>query len=152
MKPSWFLLMLACILFPVAPVSAEDAPASRDDAVKMVKDAVAELASEGHFKTMNDISDPKSKYHKGDLYLVAENIDGKCVANGINPSLIGKSGMTVKDVDGKAYIAERVALAKDQTSFWQEYKNVNPITHAVSAKQSYCETADDLIICGGVYK
>jgi signal transduction histidine kinase len=141
----------AAFFMLIAPASRAQDAATKDDAVKMVKAVVAEMNADGHYKTLNDISDPHGKYIKGDLYIVAYNFDGKCVAHGGDLSLIGKDLSDQKDVDGKAFVRERITLAQTQSNFWQTYKSINPVTHAVDVKNTYCETADDLIVCGGVY-
>ena len=102
--------------------------------------------------TITEISNPKGKYIKADLYLVAYDLTGKCLAHGQNSGLVGKDLSGLKDVDGKQFVKERVELASKQESFWQDYKYMNPVTKNVAPKQSYCEKAGDLVICGGVYK
>jgi signal transduction histidine kinase len=151
MKTQNFFRILACAAFFLGAAAHADERVTKDDAVTMVKAAIAELQSDGHYTTLTDISNPHGKFTKNELYLVAYDMNGKCVAHGADHSVIGMDRSKIKDNEGKAFIEERITLAKTQESFWQNYKYVNPITHAIDAKQSYCEVADDLIICGGVY-
>ena len=58
----------------------------------------------------------------------------------------------VLDPDGKAFVQERVELAKSKGKFWQDYKFTDPVTKKVLPKEMYCEKSSDVVVCGGVYK
>ncbi len=58
----------------------------------------------------------------------------------------------LKDPDGKLFVKERVELARQQPSFWQNYKFINPATKKVEPKEMYCERLSETAVCGGVYK
>lgn len=132
--------------------SAARADATRQDAIADVKAAVAALKTDGASATFAAISDPKGKYVKGDLYLVAYDMNGVVLAHGFNKTLIGRDLSKAKDPDGRTYVQERVDMAKTQKSFWQSYKYMEPSTHSLRMKDSYCEkAADAIIICGGIY-
>jgi hypothetical protein len=47
----------------------------------------------------------------------------------------------LKDPDGMLFIKERIELARQQSSFWQNYKFMNPVTKQVEPKQMYCESS-----------
>ena len=66
--------------------------------------------------------------------------------------MIGKDLIAIKDIDGKAFVKERVELAKSKGTFWQEYKFVNPETKMIEPKIMYCERLDQTVVCGGIYK
>jgi signal transduction histidine kinase len=139
------------LLCSVTMAGAEDR-ATKKEAEAMVKKAVAAYKASGE-KTFADITAPSKKYVSKDLYIVAYDVTGKCVAHGQNAKQVGKDLIGMKDPDGKAFIKDRVDQAKAKGSFWQDYKFTDPLTKKVLAKQAYCEKADDkIIICGGVYK
>jgi len=58
----------------------------------------------------------------------------------------------MKDIDGKAFVQERVDLARANASFWQTYKFTNPVSKKIESKSAYCERLGDVVVCGGVYK
>ena len=58
----------------------------------------------------------------------------------------------LRDADGKAFWRERLDIARTKTKFWQDLKFVDPLTHKIEPKSTYCEKVDDLLVCGGVYK
>jgi signal transduction histidine kinase len=74
------------------------------------------------------------------------------LAHGANASRIGTNQIDDKDPDGKAFVKERVEFAKEQDSFWQAYKFMNPVTKTVEPKQMYCERLAETVACGGVYQ
>lgn len=126
--------------------------AGKDEAIAMVKKAVAFIKANGPEKSYPEISDKAGKFIDRDLYVVVYQLDGKVLAHGGNDKLIGKDLIDAQDVDGKPYIKERVELAAKQPSFWQDYKFVNPVTKKVEPKQMYCEKLDNTAVCGGIYK
>ena len=79
-------------------------------------------------------------------------MNGKCLAHGQNRNFIGKDMIDLKDVDGKEFMKERVNLMKNQTSAWQDYKFLNPITKQIEPKSIYLERLGDLIVGCGIYK
>jgi signal transduction histidine kinase len=126
--------------------------ATKKEAEAMVKKAVAFYMAGGE-KSFADFTAPSKKFVSKDLYVVVYDFTGKCVAHGQNAKQVGKELIGMKDPDGKAFVKERVELAKSKGSFWQDYKFTDPLTKKVLAKQMYCEKADDKnIICGGIYK
>jgi cytochrome c len=126
--------------------------ATKDEAVAMVKKAVAAIKREGVQKAYDEISIKGGKFSHLDLYVVVYGLDGKVLAHGANQKLIGKQMIDATDVDGKAFVKERVELARDKGSFWQDYKFVNPVTKKIAPKQMYCERLNETAVCGGVYK
>lgn len=126
--------------------------ASKDEAVAMVKKAVGAIKAEGPAKAYAEINDRSGPFVDRDLYIVVYGFDGMVLAHGANAKRIGTNQIGDKDPDGKAFVKERVELAKAQPSFWQEYKFMNPVTKTVEPKQMYCERVDETAVCGGVYQ
>jgi signal transduction histidine kinase len=133
-------------------MAAAEERATKKEAEAMVKKAVAAYKAGGE-KVFADFNAPSKKFTSKDLYIVVYDMNGKCVAHGQNAKQAGKDLLGMKDPDGKAFVKERVDLAKAKGSFWQDYKFTDPLTKKVLPKQAYCEKADDKnIICGGIYK
>lgn len=150
-------LSISCALISLALLApaawaADEARASRDDAKAMVKKAVAHLQKAGKDVAYKDFTAPNKSFTKNDLYIVVYDMDGKCLAHGQNPKQVGKDLLGLRDPDGKAFVQERVDLAKSKGSFWQDYKFTDPLTKKVMPKEMYCEKANDVVVCGGVYK
>ena len=127
--------------------------ATRDDATAMVKKGVAFIKANGVEKAYAEITAKSPQFVKNDLYLVVYGMDGKCLAHGANEKQVGKDLIDLKDVDGKAFVRERVELGKSKPAgFWQDYKFTNPTTKKIEPKQMYCERLGETLVCGGVYK
>ena len=109
-------------------------------------------AAIGAEKAYAEISNPSGKFVDRDLYIVVYGLDGLVLAHGANASRVGTNQIDDKDPDGKAFVKERVELAKKQPSFWQSYKFMNPVTKKVEPKQMYCERLDETAVCGGIYQ
>jgi cytochrome c len=73
---------------------------------------------------------------------------GVAVVQGNNAGLIGKSTIDLKDVDGKAFIREMIAVAD---AGWVEFKWQNPLTKAVEAKTAYEVRVGDYVVGVGAY-
>jgi len=146
-----FISALAATFVFVGGASAGGA--TKDEAVAMVKKAVAFIKEKGPEKAYPEITDKAGKeFHDRDLYVVVYQLDGKVLAHGSNEKFVGKDLSDAQDVDGKLYVKERVELAGKQASFWQDYKFVNPVDKKVEPKQMYCEKLDNTAVCAGIYK
>ena len=133
-------------------LASAETGATKDEAVAMVKKAVAYIKTEGPDKAYPAISNPTGEFVDRDLYIVVYGLDGVVLAHGANAKRIGTNQIDDKDPDGKAFVKERVELAATHPSFWQTYKFMNPVTHKVEPKEMYCERLDQTAVCGGVYQ
>jgi hypothetical protein len=68
------------------------------------------------------------------------------LAHGANKARIGTNQIDDKDPDGQG--VRGVELAKQQQSFWQSYKFMNPVTKKVELKQMYSDRLDETAVCG----
>jgi signal transduction histidine kinase len=126
--------------------------ATKDDAVAMVKKAVATIKADGPEKAYAEISAPGSKFVNGEVYAYVAGLDGITLAHPTNPKLIGKNMQEVQDVDGKYFAKDMNELAKKQASFWYEYKFANPVTKKIQVKDNYCEAVGQTRVCAGLYQ
>ena len=122
------------------------------EAEAMVRKGVTYIKATPRDKAMADITDPKGSFVDRELYLTVYKMDGTALAHGANAKFVGKNMIELRDGNGKEHIRERMELAKTKTSFWQDFTFVNPVNKKMEPKQMYCEKADELIVCGGIYK
>ena len=126
---------------------------TKDEAVSMVKRAVALIKAEGKDKAFAAISDPtNTSFHDRDLYIYVYDLNGVALAHGNNPKMVGKPLIGLKDNEGKPMIKEMIDLAKSKGSGWVEFKWPNPVTKAVESKAGYVEKVDDMLVGSGIYK
>jgi len=135
-----------------AHVAAKEGNATADEASAMVKKGVAFIKANGTEKGYAEITKKGGQFSDRDLYLVVYGLDGTVHAHGANEKMIGKNLIELKDVDGKAFVKERVELGQSKGTFWQDYKFTNPVTKKIEPKTSYCEKLNDSVVCGGIYK
>ncbi|HET7824068.1 MAG TPA: cache domain-containing protein [Anaeromyxobacter sp.] len=143
-------LAAAVLLLPALTLA--DDYATTKDAELMVHRAVQFLRKEGREKALAAFSDPQGKFTYRDLYIMVYDVNGKCVAHGQKKERIGKNLLDDKDAGGKAFVRERIEIAKKHGKGWQDYKFQNPVTGKVELKTSYFEREGDLIVGCGAYK
>ncbi len=122
------------------------------EAEAMVKKAIASIKANGNEKAFAEISNPKGKFIDRDLYVFVYDLNGTCVAHGANQKMIGKDLSDQKDADGKAFVKERIEIAKTKGKGWQDYKFPNPLSKKIEQKRAYVEKCEDYIVGCGVYK
>ena len=146
--------LVAAVALAVALPAAARAEefATSKDAELMVHQAVAFMKKEGREKALAAFSDPNGRFRYRDLYVMAYDLQGRCLAHGAKKDRIGKLLIEDKDADGKLFVKERVAIAKKYGKGWQEYKWENPVSHQIEQKVAYFELFDGIIIASGAYK
>ena len=122
------------------------------EAEAMVKKAIAMAKAKGNDAAFAEINNKNGQFTDRDLYVFVYDMGGKVAAHGLNPKMIGKELIDMKDADGKEFVKERVEIAKTKGSGWQDYKFTDPITKMIEHKRAYVERHGDLIFGCGIYK
>jgi signal transduction histidine kinase len=151
MKRFIFTAALATAL-ACGQVDAQPRRATPEQAVAMVKKAVATIRRDGRDKAYAAITQPRGGFVRGDLYITVWGLDGVVRAHGANANMVGKTLGDLRDIDGKLFIQERFQLASAKGKFWQAYKYTHPTTGKIEPKRVYCESLEDTVVCGGVYE
>ncbi len=147
MKKFWVVLLMN--LLWCGPALAGG---TADQAKAVVDEAVSFLQANGKEKALAELSNPKGKFVKGELYVFAYDLNAVVVAHPVNPKLIGKNLMEVPDADGKLFRKEIVETAKTKGVGWVDYKYKNPESGKMELKTTYLKKASDIVICCGIYK
>lgn len=130
--------------------SADQGTAAEAEA--MVKKAVAYIKANGPEKAYDEFTNGKS-FKDRDLYIIVYDLNGKNLAQGANPKLVGKDLIGLKDPDGKPLIQMFVDLAKTKGKGWVEgYKFLNPVSQKIEGKAMYLERVGDTLVGCGIYK
>ena len=135
----------------LAGTSLALAAATRDDAVAMVKKAVAKIKAEGPEKAYAEIN-KGGEFLNGELYVVVQTFDAKMLVQSANNKMVGKDLIDAQDLDGKYFSRDLGDLGRKQASFWYEFKFVNPATKKIQPKDIYCESLNQTVVCVGVYR
>jgi cytochrome c len=125
---------------------------SADEAIALVKKAVAYVKANGKEKALAEFNNPTGQFRDRDLYIVVHNTSGISLANGANPKLAGKNLLDLRDADGKLIVKGFIDVGNAKGSGWVDYKWPNPVTKNLDAKSTYIEKTDDLLIGCGIYK
>jgi signal transduction histidine kinase len=137
-------LMLGFTNFALASTNA--AP---DEAKSMAVKAAGYLEQHGVDASFEAFMAPGGDWHDRDLYVFVIKNDGTMVAHGAKASLVGRNVMSLKDVDGKAFVAE---FLKVQGEDWIDYKWQNPQSKAVENKTSYIVRVGEMVVGVGAYR
>ena len=144
------LCILAAFMLCATAALAQQS-GTKDEAVALVKKAVAHFKSVGKDKAFADFNAKDGGFVDRDLYIVVYDLQGNCLAHGANAKQIGKNLLELRDPDGKYFVKERVELSKTKDSFWQDYKFANPVSKQIEPKSMYLEKVDGLLIGCGAY-
>ena len=130
-------------------------PPTKEDAVAMVKRAIAHYQKFGAEKTIAAINNKAPEFFQGELYVAANDpINGIALAHPLAPKMVGKYMMDLKDSDGTPFAKELWDVAKSGKPGWVDYRWPNPVTKEIQDKTAYVEAAPDgkIYFNSGVYK
>jgi cytochrome c len=105
MKVMRFVVAMAmfCLVQSIASRVSADEYATKDEAMALVKHAMARVAEVGMDKAKPEFMDHGGKFIDRDLYLIVIDQAGVRVVHGQNPKLVGKTYYDAVDVNGKEY-------------------------------------------------
>ena len=126
--------------------------ATAAEAVALVKKAVASIKENGKEKAFAEFNNPNGRFTDRELYILVQDLNGKMLAHGANPRLIGKNMIEARDVDGKYFVKEAIDLTVSKGKGWVDFKMVNPVTSDLEHKSGYFEKVEDLMVGSGIYK
>ena len=146
------LISASALSFMMAGTAQANDQGTAAEAEAMVKKAVAYIKANGPEKAYEEFTNGKS-FKDRDLYIIVYDLNGKNLAQGANPKLVGKDLMGLKDPDGKPLIQMFVDLAKTKGKGWVEgYKFLNPVSQKIEGKSMYLERVGETLVGCGIYK
>jgi signal transduction histidine kinase len=148
-----FTRFVAAITAALTVAAAFAAPdyGSVEEAQALVKKAIAHYDRNGRDKAFADFSRSPGPFVDRDLYVVVYDMRGRSLAH-INPKMVGRELIDMRDGDGRYLVKERVEAANKSTSGWQDIKFFNPVTKKIEPKRVYWERHGDLLFSSGAYK
>jgi cytochrome c len=133
-------------------LAVADERATPDEAKAMAEKAAVHMKEVGPQKAIADFNDPQAGFIDRELFVVVYEADGKIVSSYGVPLLLGKDATTLKDVEGKEFGKDIIALAKSQGSGWVDYRMTNAVTHKVGMKTSWVVGVGDYVLFVGAFK
>lgn len=125
---------------------------SRQEARSLVRKALDHYRSVGRDQAWSDFTRAGGTFTDGDLYVYAMDLTGRAMAHGGNDRLVGRELLQLRDVDGKAFIAEILDKSRERGASWTDYKWPHPVSKEVGARSDYCEAFDAHVFCAGAYR
>lgn len=148
--------MLMALLIGASAVAgaADEERGTADEAVALVKKAIAYYKANGREKLAAEINNRTPQFREKDLYLFLSPVaSGALIAHGANAKMVGKSLGELKDVDGVAFVQKfRDVVNGKEGKGWVDYKWPNAKTGQIEQKSTYLERVDELYIACGIYK
>jgi signal transduction histidine kinase len=122
---------------------------TKEEAKAMAEKAAA-LVKENPQEAFKKFQAKDTGFIDRDLYVFVFDKEGKFIAHGTKPVLVGKGGMTMKDVTGFPFVE---AFMKVKDAGWVDYKWPDPAdNNKVKDKSSYIINTGDYVVGVGCYK
>lgn len=146
------VLAVCCTVLNTTALANERATA--DEAVAMVKKAVAYIKANGKEKAFDEFNNTKGQFVDRNLYIFAYDLKGTnlAIGNGNAKKMVGKNLIDMRDAEGTYLIKKLIEVSTTKGKGWVDYKWPNPVNNAVEAKSSYVEKVDDFFVGAGIYK
>ena len=144
------VVMMAVFLMSVGfPALRADEMASRLEAIILVKKAVAFLKENGRNKALEEFSNPSGRFAGRNHYIFAYELNGKCVANAADRSMVGKAQIGIASRGALPGAQEQMLDPMKKEIGWQYCVFTDPVSNKSEKRIAYLEKIDDLIIgCG----
>jgi cytochrome c len=132
----------------IAPSAWAAGQATPDEAKVMATKAAEYLKSVGPDKAFPEFNAKDGPWHDRDVYVTVLDSKGRNGRAWHESGPLRKSMIDLKDVDGKAFNGEILAVTD---TGWVNFKWQNPLTKAVEAKTAYEVRVGDYVIGVGAY-
>ncbi len=149
-----YFLVISYLIGSTLLANATD-QGTRQDALALMAKARQIVKQRGEQALVDAINKGKYNLRYKDLYLYATYADeraGLNIAHATNPKLVGRKLLNLRDQNGKYFVREYVALARQQGSGWVDYRWQNPTTKKMEDKSTYSEVMGNIIVSVGIYR
>lgn len=149
------VLLLLLVIALAAGVPAETR-GTEAEARALLDKATTFLREHGPAAAVDAFSRQDGAFIDRDLYPMLIDRDGTMVAHGWTPALNGANVLDLKDVDGKLFIRDAMALAADQGTGEVTYKWTDPLSGQIAPKTMHIRRIDlggaPYMLSVGVYR
>lgn len=135
------LVLSMCFLFMSGAASADE----RKIVTDMMSAAISHYQEVGSEQAFKDFAVKDGEYNKGEHYIFITEMEGfNLVFHGTNAKLVGKNLSSLKDTDGKAFVAAMREVATGPGEGWVDYKWPNPTTGKIAQKHTLIKRIGDV--------
>lgn len=126
---------------------------SINDVEPFVEKAYKLCKEKGNEACFKEFNTPNGGFIKDDLYIFAYDFNGKLLALGSNPQIVGRNLLKIRDKNGAFIIKDLIKIAQTKGEGWYDYKWSHPQTKKVRPKTSFIKKINnDMFIGSGIYK
>lgn len=127
--------------------------ASREECVAKCKELAKIIQEKGLDAGIAAVKQPNSPFVWKDTYIFVVRTNGMMLAHPVTPKLEGQNMIPIKDVNGKAFVAEYVAIGREKGEGWVDYMWKVPNTEQIKPKTTYVYKVPghDILVLAGIY-
>jgi len=147
-------LILSGIVFLLFATGFASADEKKQTVLSMMDAAVKHYQNVGREQAFKDFSVKGGDFYKGEFYIAAYSMAKHTNEfHAVNPKLVGKNLMKLKDTDGKLVLIELYKVANSASGKgWVDYKWPHPVTKKIAQKQTYVALAGEDLLMIGYYE
>ena len=145
------MALFLCLLGFFGPAQSAER-ATKEEAVAMVKNAIAFYKANGKEKSFATFSDQSSQFRDRELFMIVLDSKGTVLAHTALKRMIGNNIMDLKDTSGVEIIRSFYKAVEKSNSGWSaEYVFINPSLQKMEPKLTYVEKFDDILFACGYH-
>ena len=145
-----YLKKIALFIILLPALSFADQASTKEQAMDMANKALALVKSQGAEAAFKTFNSSNGEFHSQDLYVVAYDNKGKCLANGNKTQAVGRNLMHIKDTSGNSVVAQLLTITNNG---WVEYEWKEPSSGKLQHRSVYVLRIDaDSILGVGITK
>lgn len=143
-------LLTAVVASTLQPPPVQAARATPPEAQAMVAEAVAYLRAHGPQRAYAAFSHGPRFRDRG-LYVMVYDLQGRSLAHGANPALVGADQVGPHDADGRPLNQALADLARQQGKGWSApFQLRNPVSNDLQRRRVYVERVGEVLIGAAV--
>lgn len=125
--------------------------ATPQQARALLRDAIAALRDDEQ-GALAEFAELDGRFIRDDLYVFVVSVaDGRFLAHGASPELVGTDGHALRDPEGKAVVSEMLDIAQREGEGELDYVWRNPTTGRLESKHTYFRVVDGKLVGVGYY-
>lgn len=142
--------LAAAVATTLLPLPAQAARATRPEAEALVARAVAYLQAHGPHIAYAAFTQGNA-FRDRELYVVVYDLQGRNLAHGANPGLVGEDLVDPGSADGRPLNQDLVGLARQQGHGWSApFQLRNPVSNDMQRRSVYVKRVGDVLVGAGV--
>ena len=128
----------------IGRLQAADTPPvpTREEVTAFVDEAVAFALQQGRDKALAAFNARDGGFVRGQLYIYAYDVEGKCLAHGAKPERVGRDCSQDVDPRGVSPHAESLKILAKSDRGWFTYQWVDPVKGGTRSKLAYIRKVD----------